>query len=88
MTPGHLSWELERQQNQALKHIYGQGMSAAKMREKAGIQTLKSRREAATIKFAEKSLSNPRVAHWFPLRSCGRPTRSKGTTLLGAYLTH
>ena len=40
LTPGHLSQALERQQNQALKHIFGPGLSAAEMRRRASIPTL------------------------------------------------
>ena len=34
----------------------------------SGIQTLKERREVATLKFAQKTLNNPRFAGWFPRR--------------------
>ena len=43
---------LERQQNQALKNIFGLGISARAMRERAGIKTLCERRKAAALKFA------------------------------------
>ena len=68
MVPGHLAALLERQQSQALKHIFGSDMSAAAMRERASIPTLTSRRESATIKFAVKASKNPRFAAWFPQR--------------------
>ena len=57
---------LEKQQSQALKNIYGVGISANKMRIKAGIETLASRREKAAVKFAKKNLTNPRCQEWFP----------------------
>ena len=37
--------QIERQQTLALKHIFGFGLSAAKMRGRASIQTLTKRRE-------------------------------------------
>ena len=78
MIPGYLSAALERQQNQALKNIYGIGLSARKMREKAGIKTLYSRQEDATLKFAEKAVKSERFGVWFPRRAVmsarsGRP---------------
>ena len=57
--------EIERQQAQALKNVYGTGLSAEKMRTAAGIELLSNRREKMTKKFALKSLSNPRTSHWF-----------------------
>ena len=35
---------LERQQAQSLKNIYGLGLSASKMRDRAGLRTLSERR--------------------------------------------
>ena len=66
---------LERQQNHALKLIYGTGISAGKMREMAGIPTLRQRRIDLSDKFAAKALKNPRFAHWFPHKA-GRQTRT------------
>ena len=63
------SAQLERQQSQALKNIFGPGMSAAKMRSRAGLDLLCQRREAAAKKFATKCILNPRCADWFPQRS-------------------
>ena len=59
---------LEQQQSQALKNIYGLGISARKMREMAGIKTLQERREAAAIKFARKNAASERFSHWFKER--------------------
>ena len=59
------SEQLERQQTLALKHIYGTGLSAAKMRAKADIVTLSKRRENAVLKFAKKCITNPRCQEWF-----------------------
>ena len=61
--------ELERQQTQALKNIFGPGMSANKMGIKAGIELLSTRREKCVKKFATKCLTNPRCHSWFQERS-------------------
>ena len=45
------SERLERQQGQALKNIFGVGLSMSKMCDKAAIPTLRSRREKAGLKF-------------------------------------
>ena len=75
MITTHHSQLLERQQNQALKNIFGPEISANKMREKSGISTLSSQREEATFKFAEKNSKNPRFKDWFPLNERQRSTR-------------
>ena len=59
------SAELERQQTQALKNIYGPGISANKMRLRSDLDTLAKRRETAAKKFATKAAMNPRSAEWF-----------------------
>ena len=46
--------EIERLQNHALKCIFGPDISAARMREKAGLDTLRHRRETLADKFAAK----------------------------------
>ena len=77
MVPTYLSEALDRQQNQALKNIFGPDISAAKMREKAGIKTLQERREIATLKFAEKAAMSQRFsARWFPTRGGQASTRN------------
>lgn len=58
--------QLELLQNQALKCIYGPYISARKMRAMAALPTLRERRVSLCDKFANKSLANPRFAHWFP----------------------
>ena len=59
---------LERQQTQALKNIYGPTLSAAKLRRKAGIETLSNRREQLVMNFAKKSVNNPRCRGWYEER--------------------
>ena len=63
---------IERQQTQALRHIYGFGPSARKMRKMAGVETLFTRRERACKKFALKASVNKRFEHWFPERDRNR----------------
>ena len=72
------SAELERQQSQALKNIYGPGISANKMRIRAGIDTLSRRRDAAAKKFAIKATTNPRSAAWFTRRNTPTYARRSG----------
>ena len=60
---------LERAQVGALRCIFGYGLSARKLREKAEIQTLRSRRVELTDKFALKCLENDRFKCWFPLKT-------------------
>ena len=71
---------LERQQVQALKNIYGVGMSARKMRAKSGLDRLWARRETACQRFAKKNLFNARCAGWFELRENIAYPRRAGTT--------
>ena len=63
------SESLERQQSQALKNIYGVGMSAKKMRSKSGLERLWTRRESACQKFAKKNIVNIRCQGWFSRRT-------------------
>ena len=76
MIPEYLTEELERQQTQALKNIYGPGISARRLREKAGVKTLQHRREDATLKFEQKAAKSERFAHWFPVRARRNMTRN------------
>ena len=66
---------IERCQNNALKCIYGAGLSAREMREKAEITTLHDRRNTLVNKFASKCASNPHFARWFPLKQSRRSER-------------
>ena len=59
---------LERAQIGALRCIFGYGLSARKLREKAGLSTLRARRIELVDKFAEKCLLSDRFKEWFPLR--------------------
>ena len=59
---------LDNLQNTALKCIFGPELSARKLREMAGITTLRARRENMCDKFALKCIGNPIFARWFPLK--------------------
>ena len=61
--------DLERQQSQALKNIFGPGLSAHKMTIRSNIDLLSKRRGEAAKKFAKKNLFNPRCESWFSTRS-------------------
>ena len=59
---------LERLQDHALKCIFGPELSARKLRGLAGLDTLRSRREKLTGKFAIKCVNDPVFEKWFPLK--------------------
>ena len=61
--------ELDNLQNTALKCIFGPGLSGRKMREAAGVETLRSRREGMCLKFALKCAADPPFSKWFPLKT-------------------
>ena len=66
---------LDTLQNNALKCIFGPGLSGRKMREMAGLETLRNRREMLCDKFAKKCASNPLFAGWFPLKNTRTSSR-------------
>ena len=67
---------LERLQTHALKCIYGPGLSGRRMREMAGLDTLRERRVVQCDKLANKCVLNPRFEDWFP-ENTGRNTRGR-----------
>ena len=69
--------QLERAQVGALRSIFGYGLSARQLRQKAALKTLRERRIEATDKFAARCLNNPRFCKWFPKKT-GR-TSSRNT---------
>ena len=69
---------LDRQQNQALKCIYGPGISGRRMREMAGLTTLRQRRIDQCDKFAAKCLASDRFSDWFPTKKTRRSARKAG----------
>ena len=74
---------IERLQSSALRSIYGYDTSYARMRELAGVETLRDRRIAASDKFASKCLGSTHFSQWFPLREGGRSR--KGETYVEEY---
>ena len=71
----------ERQQTQAVKHIFGPKISEEKLREMANVPTLSQRRRNAALRFACKSRDNPRFSHWFN----ERPVPERGRRLSASY---
>ena len=69
--------ELERLQTHALKCIFGPGISGRKMRDLAGITTLREQRITQCDKFALKCANSTRFGHWFPRNTGLRSTRNK-----------
>ena len=59
---------LERAQIGALRTIFDYKLSARKLRELAGVTTLRERRVEHCDKFAQKCANSARFQHWFPLR--------------------
>ena len=68
MITAEQSENLERQQVQALKNIFGPNISANKMRQAADIDRLAERRRGLSLSFAKKCLTNSRTEHWFKER--------------------
>ena len=68
MLTAEQSETIEKQQYFALKNIFGFEYSHSRLLELSGLKTLKERRRTATLKFAQKTLNNPRFQHWFPKR--------------------
>ena len=71
--------KLEGLQVTALKAIYDPFLSGRKLRDRAGITTLRTRREDIAFKFASKCATNPRLTHLFPLKNTRRSTRQAVT---------
>ena len=66
---------LERLQAKALKAIYGFDPSYTELVEKAGLTTLRARRQQRELAFARKCASSERFGTWFPTRIAARETR-------------
>ena len=67
---------LERLQAKALKAIFGFDPSYKELMEKAGLTTLRARREGRELTFARKCASSERFSRWFPLHESCRETRA------------
>ena len=68
---------LENAQVGALRAIFGYSLSARKLRQKAGIETLRQRRIDLTDRFARKAANSDRFSHWFPRNLGGRAVRNR-----------
>ena len=60
--------DLERQQVQALKNIFGAKLSANKLRREANVELLSTRRQKISLNFARACLTNNRCKDWFTER--------------------
>ena len=60
---------IEKQQYFTLRNIYGFYNSNRQLLELSKLKTLRERRQAATLKFAQKTAANERFAHWFKKRT-------------------
>ena len=69
---------LERLQTHALKCIYGTGLSGRRMRDLAGLETLRDRRIARCDSFANKCAKSDRFCDWFPINHTRRSARNGG----------
>ena len=67
---------IERLQDNALKCIFGPGISARKMRAQADLPTLRARRIDLADKFAKKCAGSGRFHHWFPRKENRRSSRA------------
>ena len=67
---------IERMQAKALKAIYGYEPSYRELMEKAGLETLRARRDARELTFALKCTTSARFKHWFPKYEGTGTTRS------------
>ena len=68
---------LENAQVGALRAIFGYGLSARRLRQEAGVETLRQRRIELTDRFARKALGSDRFSHWFPRNAGGRTVRNR-----------
>ena len=71
-----LDEELDRLQNHALRIIFGFRIGGQRLREMAGITTLRARRIEHCNKFAKKCLDSVRFSTWFPLATGRRSART------------
>ena len=66
LIPGYLSDQLERVQGRAMRIIYGSGESTASLYERNDVETLASRRDANSLRFANKNKDSERYGkRWF-----------------------
>ena len=70
-----MSERLENAQKQAYKIVYGWNIDYKEMIEQNKVETLKKRREKASLSFALKNKDKDRFNHWFPRATSERPAR-------------
>ena len=75
LIPKYISDKLESVQKQALRTIYGWDRTYESLVEDGTVETLASRREQASLKFALKYKDSHRFGHWFPLNPAERTAR-------------
>ena len=68
--------QLEQAQTAALRCIFGYGQSARKLRQLAGLRTLRERRIELCDSFARKCVASDRFRSWFPLNEARRSGRN------------
>ena len=71
LLPDDLDEELNRLQNHALRIIFGTKIGGGRLRQMAGIPTLRARRIEHCDNFVAKCLKSDRFSEWFT-KKCGR----------------
>ena len=79
MLSSTMAANLESQQRNALKIIYGYNVSREELYVKSGLDTLAKRRDTLTLKFARKMAHNPDFREHFPKHKAVRNTRQQIT---------
>ena len=67
-------------QNHALRCIFGPKIGGRRLREMAGVTTLRQRRISHCDAFAQKCSESQRYLRWFPRRQAARSTRASGVS--------
>ena len=66
---------LERVQKRCLRVVYGYTLTYEELLKTSGLERLQTRRQNNFEKFANKTLTNPKYSHWFPLKTSTREVR-------------
>ena len=76
LIPQYMSDKLEQVQRQAMRIVYGRGVDYGELLNSGELETLKARREDASLKFAKKASSTERFGPiWFPKNDATRTVR-------------
>ena len=78
MLSKHQSNRLEKVQRNCLRIMFGYGKDYGDLLSESGVETLKTRREKALAKFADKCLKNPDYSDFFPASSSERWSAKHG----------